>query len=84
MNGVEARDYIIDRQESYYEQSGEFPRVMLLPVRLAWDLAKCRRSELGELSSLLLRHGVRVLERIQFRGMAVRLIRRPDAQLAFA
>jgi len=80
MTGPEMRDCIIDAQEAFLEQHGRLPSTLDLPVRMAWDLAKCNRSELGTMSDRFLRDGITVLEREGFRGMKVNIIRRQYAR----
>jgi hypothetical protein len=52
-----------------------------MPVRVAYDLAKCGRNEIGEMSDRIFRDGIKVLEEEGFHGMKVQIIRRRDAVL---
>ena len=48
---------------------------MKLPVLMAYDLAKCGRDQLGDLSGRVFKDGIRVFEKEGFHGMSVEIIR---------
>jgi hypothetical protein len=56
---------------------------MKLPVLVAYDLAKCHRDDLGELSGRILQEGISVLEKDGFRGMQVQIINNCDVGIEF-
>jgi hypothetical protein len=82
-SGREVLDQIIDQEANYFQQHGKPPRKMKLPVLMAYDLAKCGRNELGELSGKVFKDGINVFEREGFHGMAVEILRDRNAALAF-
>jgi hypothetical protein len=81
--GRETLNQIIDKEAAFFEQHGESPRNMKLPVLMAYDLAKCGREELGELAGRIFKDGIAVLEREGFHGMKVQIVRTRDATLEF-
>jgi hypothetical protein len=74
-DGLKLLHRIIDREAEYFEAHGRPPQRLILPVRLAYDIAKLGREHLGELSGLILKEGVQVLEREKLLGMEVKLVR---------
>jgi hypothetical protein len=81
--GRETLNQIIDREAEFFQQHGNAPRKMKLPVLMAYDLAKCGRDELGELAGRIFKDGITVLEKEGFHGMNVEIIRKPDATPEF-
>lgn len=81
--GRETLNQIIDKEAEFFEEHGEAPRKMKLPVLMAYDLAKCGRDELGELAGRVFKDGITVLEREGFHGMNVEIVRTRDATLQF-
>jgi hypothetical protein len=79
--GREVLDQIIDKEAEFFNQHGEPPHKMKLPVLMAYDLAKCGRDELGEIAGRIFRDGIVVLEREGFHGMNVEIVRKRDAAL---
>jgi hypothetical protein len=82
-SGREALDQIIDGEAAFFKVHGTPPRKMKLPVLLAYDLAKCGRDQLGDLSGRVFKDGITVFEREGFHGMTVEIIRDRDANLEF-
>ena len=81
--GREILDQIIDEEAEFFSKTGRPPQKMKLPVLMAYDLAKCGRDELGELSGKIFKDGIAVLEKEGFHGMNVEIIRNRDATLQF-
>jgi hypothetical protein len=82
-SGREALNQIIDREAEFFQQHGTAPRKMRLPVLLAYDLAKCGREELGDISGRVFKDGITVFEREGFHGMNVEIVRDRNAALEF-
>lgn len=74
---------IIDQEAAFFQQHGKPPRKVKLPVLMAYDLAKCGREDLGELSGRVFKDGITAFEKEGFHGMAVEIIRDRDAVLEF-
>jgi hypothetical protein len=74
---------LIDAQVQWAADNGKEPRKMKLPVRMAWDLAKCGRDEMGEISDRVRKDGIEVFEKEGLHGLNVEIVRRSDAQLQF-
>jgi hypothetical protein len=55
----------------------------MLPVLMAYDLAKCGRQELGDVAGRIFKEGIDVLEKEGFHGMSVEIVRKRDAVLEF-
>ncbi len=81
--GREALHAIIDAEAQWAAQNGKEPRVMKLPVLMAYDLAKCGLDDLGELSGRIFKDGITVLEKEGLHGLKVQIIRQSDAVLTF-
>ena len=81
--GRDTLNQIIDKEAEFFEYHGEAPHKIKLPVLMAYDLAKCGREELGEISGRIFKDGIAVLENEGFHGMAVEIIRNRDATLQF-
>jgi len=81
--GVDALHAIIDEEAAFFEREGKYPIKMRLPVLMAYDLAKCGRDVLGEMSGRIFKDGINVLEREGFHGMKVEIVRNRDAVLEF-
>ncbi|MEX2175978.1 MAG: hypothetical protein WD872_16570 [Pirellulaceae bacterium] len=81
--GREALHHIIDKEAEFFQTNGAAPKKMKLPVLMAYDLAKCGREELGELSGRIFKDGIAVLEREGFHGMDVEIVRDRNATLQF-
>ncbi len=81
--GRDTLNQIIDKEAEFFEQHGEAPRKIKLPVLMAYALAKCGREELGELAGRIFKDGIAVLEKEGFHGMSVEIIRKRDAALEF-
>lgn len=79
--GREMLDQIIDQEASFFELHGQPPRKIKLPVLMAYDLAKCGREELGELSGRVFKDGISVFEKEGLHGMAVEIVRDRNAVL---
>ncbi len=82
-SGREALDQIIDQEAAFFQQHGKPPRKIKLPVLMAYDLAKCGKNELGDLSGRVFKDGITVFEKEGFHGMAVEIIRDRNAALEF-
>ena len=82
-SGRETLNHIIDEEAAFFETHGAPPRKMKLPVLMAYDLAKCGRDELGDLSGRVFKDGIKVFETEGFHGMNVEIIRQPNATLEF-
>ena len=82
-SGREVLDQIIDQEADFFRQHGKPPRKMKLPVLMAYDLAKCGRDELGDLSGRVFKDGIDVFEKEGFHGMSVEIIRDRNATLQF-
>jgi hypothetical protein len=81
--GRETLHTIIDAEAQWAAQNGKEPQVMKLPVLMAYDLAKCSRDDLGDLSGRIFKDGITVLEKEGLHGIKVQIIREPEAALAF-
>ena len=82
-SGREMLNQIIDQEAAYFQQHGRPPRKMKLPVLMAYDLAKCGRNEVGDLSGRVFKDGITVFEQEGFHGMRVEIIRDRNATLEF-
>jgi hypothetical protein len=82
-SGREILDQIIDQEATFFEKHGKPPRKIKLPVLMAYDLAKCGRDQLGDLSGRVFKDGITVFEKEGFHGMAVEIIRDRNAKLEF-
>jgi len=82
-SGREVLHQIIDQEADFFQQHGKSPRKMKLPVLMAYDLAKCGRDELGDISGRIFKDGITVFENEGFHGMSVEIIRDRNAALAF-
>lgn len=82
-SGREVLDQIIDGEAAFFQQHGKPPGKMKLPVLMAYDLAKCGRDELGDLSGRVFKDGITVFEKEGFHGMNVEIIRDLNATLQF-
>jgi len=82
-SGREILDTIIDQEATFFQQHGKPPRKLKLPVLMAYDLAKCGRNELGDLSGRVFKDGISVFEKEGFHGMNVEIIRDRNASLEF-
>lgn len=80
-SGREILHRIIDQEATFFQQHGKSPRKMKLPVLMAYDLAKCGRDELGDLSGRVFKDGITVFEKEGFHGMNVEIIRDRNAAL---
>ena len=81
--GRETLHEIIDKEAEFFQQHGVPPRKIKLPVLVAYDLAKCGRDDLGELSGRIFKDGVSALEKEGFHGMQVEIVRDRAATLQF-
>jgi hypothetical protein len=82
-SGREVLDQIIDCEASFFNEHGKPPRKMKLPVLMAYDLAKCGRDQLGDLSGKVFKDGITVFEKEGFHGMVVEIVRDRAAKLEF-
>lgn len=82
-NGREALHAIIDAEAAFFQEHGCPPKVMKLPVLMAYDLAKCGYDDLGDLSGRIFKEGITVLEREGLHGMKVEIVRDGNATLQF-
>lgn len=82
-NGRDVLHRIIDEEATFFQQHGTAPRKIKLPVLMAYDLAKCGRDDLGDLSGRVFKDGITVFEREGFHGMSVEIVRDRDATLKF-
>jgi hypothetical protein len=82
-SGREVLNQIIDREAEFFQQHGKSPSKMKLPVLVAYDLAKCGRNELGDLSGRVFKDGITVFEKEGFHGMSVEIVRDRNAKLEF-
>jgi hypothetical protein len=74
---------IIDKEAEFFQQHSRAPKKVMLPVLMAYDLAKCGRQELGDVAGRIFKEGIDVLEKEGFHGMSVEIVRKPDAVLGF-
>jgi hypothetical protein len=81
--GREVLNQLIDQEAAFFQQNGKPPRKVKLPVLMAYDLAKCGRDELGDLSGRVFKDGITVFEKEGFHGMSVEIVRDRDATLQF-
>jgi hypothetical protein len=81
--GRDVLNQIIDAEAAFFEKEGRPPKLMKLPVLMAYDLAKCGRNELGELSGRVFQNGITVFEKEGFHGMEVEIVRDRQATLEF-
>lgn len=79
--GTETLHLIIDAEAEYFREHGTPPKVLKLPVLMAYDLAKFGSNDLGELSGRIFRDGISVLEAEGFHGMSVEIVRDRNATL---
>ena len=82
-SGREVLHQIIDQEAAFFQQHGKPPGKMKLPVLMAYDLAKCGRNEVGDLSGKVFKDGITVFEKEGFHGMSVEIIRDRNATLQF-
>lgn len=82
-SGREMLNQIIDQEANFFQQHGKPPRKMKLPVLMAYDLAKCGRNEVGDLSGKVFKDGITVFEKEGFHGMTVEIVRDWNATLEF-
>jgi hypothetical protein len=82
-SGREVLNHIIDEEATFFQQHGKPPRKIKLPVLMAYDLAKCGREDLGDLSGRVFKDGITVFEKEGFHGMSVEIIRDRNATLMF-
>lgn len=82
-SGREMLNQIIDQEANFFQQHGKPPRKMKLPVLMAYDLAKCGRNEVGDLSGRVFKDGITVFEKEGFHGMTVEIVRDRNATLEF-
>src|SRR5713101_923870 len=82
-SGREVLDQIIDQEANYFQQHGKPPRKMKLPVLMAYDLAKCGRDEIGDLSGRVFKDGITAFEKEGIHGMSVEIVRDRHATLQF-
>ena len=82
-SGREMLNTIIDQEAEFYKTHGQAPRKMKLPVLMAYDLAKCGRDEVGDLSGRVFKDGITVFEKEGFHGMSVEIVRDRNATLDF-
>ena len=80
-DGREVLYQIIDQEANFFQLNGRPPRRMKLPVRMAYDLAKCGRDTVGDLSGRVFKDGITVFEQEGFHGMAVEIVRDRNAAL---
>ncbi len=81
LTGREVLNQIIDREAEFFQQNGCVPRKIKLPVMMAYDLAKCSRNEIGDLSGEVFMDGIKVFEEKGFHGMKVEIIRDVNSAL---
>ena len=82
-SGREVLDQIIDQEANFFEKHGKPPKKIKLPVLMAYDLSKCGRDQLGDLSGRVFKDGITVFEKEGFHGMSVEIIRDRNAKLEF-
>ena len=82
-SGREMLNQIIDQEAHFFEKHGKPPRKIKLPVLMAYDLAKCGRNEVGDLSGRVFMEGITAFEKEGFHGMSVEIIRDRNATLEF-
>jgi hypothetical protein len=80
-SGREVLHQIIDAEANFFQQHNQMPRKMKLPVLMAYDLAKCGRDELGDLSGKVFKDGIAAFEKEGFHGMTVEIVRSSNASL---
>ena len=80
-SGREMLNQIIDHEANFFQQHGKPPRKMKLPVLMAYDLSKCGRNEVGDLSGRVFKDGIVVFEQEGFHGMTVEIVRDRNATL---
>ena len=76
MTGQETLSNIIDEVTNFVQQHGKQPEKIKLPMLMAYNLAKCTRDELGELSTQIVRGGIGILATEGLYGMKVEIV--PD------
>jgi hypothetical protein len=74
-DGLHVLHHIIDAEANYFAEHGAPPRVLKLPVRFAFALAKLGSAHLGSLSARILKEGIQALEAEGLLGMRVQLVR---------
>jgi hypothetical protein len=77
-DGLKVWYSIIDAEADYFTRTGEPPKVLKLPVLLAYDLVKLGREHLGDLVGQIAKSGIHVLEKEGLLGMKVKLV--PDGK----
>lgn len=65
---------IIDAEAEYRAEHGHPPTVLKLPIIQAYDLAKLRRNELGELAERVFQNGIKVFEQEGLLNTPVELV----------
>lgn len=81
--GRETLHHIVDQEAEFFRRTGSVPKKIKLPVLMAYDLAKCGRDDLGDLSGRIFKDGITVLEEEGFHGMDVEIVRDSSATLEF-
>jgi hypothetical protein len=71
---IELWHAIIDAEAEFESEHGEKASMLKLPVLQAYDLAKLRRKDLGELSEKVMRKGIKVFEEDGLLGIPVKLV----------
>lgn len=63
--GREALDALIDAEAQWAAANGKEPKKMKLPVLMAYDLAKCGRDDMGEISAQVFKDGIGLLSPLE-------------------
>lgn len=71
---IELWHSIIDAEAEYHNEHGHPPHVLKLPVLQAYDLAKLRRSDFGDLAEKVMKEGIKVFEENGLLGIPVTLV----------
>ena len=80
-SGTETLDLILGFAADWANTHSRDPQTIFLPVRMAWDLAKCRREDLGDLSGKVMKHGISAFETDGLLGLKVKIVREKNASL---
>lgn len=81
--GRETFELILEGAANWANEHGKDPKVIKLPVGMAYDLAKCGKDDLGELSGKVFKNGVKEFEKQGLLGLKVKIIRKSGTLLEF-
>ncbi len=81
MTGCEAKQLLDLKIKDYWWMNGAIPKLIHLPVLIAYDLEKCVLSELGPLCEDMCTDGIEALETYGYQGIRVKLERSAGSEI---